>query len=344
MFTPLNLTVMTTDFCTAQCDHCLVNSSPNRKSKLKNSQIITAIDSIHALGELSVVVFAGGEPTVLGPHLLDAIAHAHDKGISTRLVTNSCWAKTPEKAKSTVLSFKEAGLDEINLSLDDFHEPYIETQNVVNAFKACKNMGFNSVSIATSTSAATKITPEVIADLVGEQLPVAHLKDELVNYNDYRGQDGTVYFISTGTLQCIGRAREKLDDCYFEYKTLDELSGGCHYFANYCALSPNNTILSCCGVEANGNDILDFGSLDKSDAEVIFEAQNGNLIGLAISKIGPANLLKIAHEIDPFCGIKEKYTSVCHACEALTTNKRIIRVLNDAKITVLNKIMSARNG
>ncbi|MFT6350441.1 MAG: MoaA/NifB/PqqE/SkfB family radical SAM enzyme [Psychromonas sp.] len=102
MFIPSNMTIMTTDFCTAKCSHCLVSSSPTRKAKLKNSQMIAAIDSIHELGGLQVVVFAGGEPTALGGHLLDAIAYANDKNIATRVVTNSSWATTPEAATDLV--------------------------------------------------------------------------------------------------------------------------------------------------------------------------------------------------------------------------------------------------
>lgn len=62
MYRPDSLTILTTDRCTAVCDHCSVMSDKIRSDRLSAEQMIDAIRETHALGGLTTVIFAGGEP------------------------------------------------------------------------------------------------------------------------------------------------------------------------------------------------------------------------------------------------------------------------------------------
>ena len=150
MFAPHTHTILTTNLCTAVCDHCSVRSDKKRRETLTAKEIIHSINEIHAFGNLKTVVFAGGEPTLLKDDLFESIAHAHCLGLNTRLVTNCSWAFNIDKAKQLLQQLKDSGLHELNLSMDKFHADFIKQQCVANAFNASIGMGFGCVIIATS--------------------------------------------------------------------------------------------------------------------------------------------------------------------------------------------------
>ena len=105
---PQQLTILTANKCTAKCGHCSMNSSPQRPEKLDFGSIRRAIDDLHAYNPLRIVIFAGGEPTLLKSHLLDAIAYCDDLGIGTRVVTNASWATTDDTAVKMIRALREA--------------------------------------------------------------------------------------------------------------------------------------------------------------------------------------------------------------------------------------------
>jgi len=133
------LSFITTDECSARCAHCLMQSGPDRPTKLSYVQIRDRIDEIALTGDYVLVVFTGGECTRLGDDLLDAIAYANVHGLITRAVTNSEWATTTEAAEKTIGDLREAGLQELSLSYDDFHRVWIPEANLLRAWEASKN-------------------------------------------------------------------------------------------------------------------------------------------------------------------------------------------------------------
>ncbi len=135
---PAEMTVLTTSKCDAKCAHCLMRSGPDRDDALRLREMVSAIKEAHEARPLRTVVFAGGEPTLLGDELLEAIAAVRRLGISTRLVTNAGWATSPDAARAVVGGLREAGLDELNFSADDFHLPFIPLPRVVAAWHAAK--------------------------------------------------------------------------------------------------------------------------------------------------------------------------------------------------------------
>jgi MoaA/NifB/PqqE/SkfB family radical SAM enzyme len=76
--------------------------------------MLAAIDDAKASG-YELVVFTGGEPTLVKNDLIDVLRHATGLGMLTRVVTNAHWAKDLERARSRVRGLVEAGLKEIIL-------------------------------------------------------------------------------------------------------------------------------------------------------------------------------------------------------------------------------------
>ena len=120
-----------------------MSCTPNNSDRLTLPQMRQFIDSFAEVCVGSgVVVFTGGECTLLGDDLLEAIAYANSLGLFTRIVTNAWWAKSERDAETFLDELKSCGLDEINISCDDFHAEYIPLENVRNLWNSAKTMGF----------------------------------------------------------------------------------------------------------------------------------------------------------------------------------------------------------
>ena len=159
------LTVLTTSRCTAACRHCNMNSGPDRSDTLSYEQIESILDQALDELDLLVVVFAGGEPLLLGAETLaKAIKLVADRGVFTRVVTNGYWATSKETAYNTLKTLKDAGLFEINISADDFHLPWISLQRLRYAYDACIDLGFVAPVIANCHGPSTWLTPKALTE------------------------------------------------------------------------------------------------------------------------------------------------------------------------------------
>ena len=326
---PYQLTIITTNQCTAKCAHCCMNSSPDRGEKLNFEQIKNTVDSLHSLNPLEVVIFTGGEPTLLGEELLEAIAYVDSLGISTRLVTNAFWAVTPGKASRMVNMLRESGLREINFSIDDYHLPYISFETVQNAWIASKNVGFQSVVIANSFGKRSLITPQYIMDRLDEKLPLRFDNDGNPLPLPNPSSDGTLYMLSNSTMQKIGRFHEELDNNDLTYPdTQDYLNLGCPWVLKTVALSPKNHLVSCCGIEAEDNKVLDFGDVSKIAASDLIRFGDNQVIINAISFFGLIYLKNFIQKRNPDILFRQKYASICEICEHILTRAECMEVLH----------------
>lgn len=260
MLTPVQLTVLTTSRCTARCGHCSVRSGPERRDRLSTEQITSVIADLHRSTPLRLIIFAGGEPTLLAEDLLDSIAFAEDLGIRTRLITNASWAGKDSQARMRLRSLREAGLRELNISADDYHLPYIPFERVKTAWNASKGLGFEAVLIANCSGTGSIVTPEFIMQSIGERLPLIFEDDGYVAPLPSPATDGTVYAISNARIQLLGRAHEEVRSSDVVYPVSDGvLEGGCPWALRSPALSPQGHLVACCGMEAEGNEVLDLG-------------------------------------------------------------------------------------
>ncbi|WP_127842369.1 radical SAM protein [Actinomyces wuliandei] len=135
------LAIATTDRCQARCAHCLMKSGPERTEELSLEEMESFISYLHEQHGLQLVVFTGGESTLLGDTLLEAIAFCSERGIGTRLVTNAIWAQDYDTARDYLVTLRECGLNELNISTDDFHLAWIPIDNVLRAWSAAKGLG-----------------------------------------------------------------------------------------------------------------------------------------------------------------------------------------------------------
>lgn len=328
--TPQSLAVITTNRCNANCDHCISSSSPERPETLTFAQIRRAIDEINEIGRLRNVTFSGGEPTLLKEELLDAIAYASDRGIMTRVVTNGKWAKTPGLAAAKIRELREAGLDELNISCDDYHLPDIPIERVKFAWGAAKGQGFQSVALANAHGPGSKITPDFLEEYLGETLSRCYADDGTRLPLPEPAEDGTIYMVSNSTLNILGRGNSFVPLEKVKRRSLDKFQGYCAIAWRDLAITPSGDIGSCCGCEIDSNPILRAGKLEGGVDQALQRADD-NIFIIAISVLGPAYLKQLVEATDPSIRFRDRYSNACEICEEVTTRPDVLNVLKELR-------------
>ena len=127
---------------------------------MTGDQLEEILDQLFASTKLAVVVFSGGESTLLGEDLNRALRKCRAHGVISRLVTNALWATSVAAALVKLRELRAAGLDELNISTDDYHLPYVSLQKVKNAYLAATQVDFQSVVICNAYGPDSWLTPE----------------------------------------------------------------------------------------------------------------------------------------------------------------------------------------
>ena len=146
---PSILAISPTHKCTAACENCCIGCNPNIKEIMDYNTMISHIDnSFAAFPKIKVVVFTGGECTLLGEDLVNVIKYVTDKYKTvTRIVTNAHWATSYETAYKRLKELKDVGLTELNFSTGDDHQKFVKVEKIITAAKAACDLGFMTVLI-----------------------------------------------------------------------------------------------------------------------------------------------------------------------------------------------------
>jgi hypothetical protein len=306
-----------------------MNSGPERKEKLTYEAIRRVIDELRRSSPLRLVIFAGGEPTLLKNDLLDAIAYCDAMGILTRVVTNVSWATTFDTARKILVSMREAGLREVNFSADDYHLPYIPFERVGHAWRASKGLGFDSVSIANCYGPLSLVTPDYIQKQLGEEIPCRWDSKGMALPMPKPAPDGTLYILSNAKVLPLGRGRQTIKvQEYFVEKNQKRLDMPCPWAIKSAALSAEGHLVACCGTEAHGNAVLDFGSTLQHDTNALVRRANDDLVVNAIAYLGPAFVMKFIKEHEPSVPFKPAYGGICEICEDVVHRQPSLDALN----------------
>lgn len=138
--------------CNIKCAHCVAaeDSPDNKKMELaKAKDIIREM----ALAGVTGISFTAGEPFIYFDDLLELVDLCREKNIYTRVVTNSFWAASPEKADQHLNLLKECGLSQLRISYSRWHQHNIPHRNVLNAARGCMKAGIDSfISFVTDFS------------------------------------------------------------------------------------------------------------------------------------------------------------------------------------------------
>lgn len=328
VFEPRTLTVLPTNTCTAACRHCSMNASPHRTDRMTYEQIEAILTQVFAELDLLVVVFSGGEATLLGEDLERAIAFCKAHGVVTRLVTNGHWATSEAVALDRLRRLRAAGLDELNISTDDYHLPFVSLQRVRTAFNAALTLDFAAVVITNCFGPESSLTPERLSrEFGGGEMKLRYDADgKTVDHDRRSGQ--TLVVLSNSNVQQLGVGVTRIADSEVEPRPdLDALAqavGGCPWAVRSAAISAKGHLVSCCGFEVEGNELLDYGDLGDRPLRELLDRADDDLITNMIATIGPPNLRRLLEQLAPdeVDFSRPTYRSYCEVCHDLIHIKK----------------------
>jgi hypothetical protein len=296
--------------------------------RLEQDELIAYIDEAYALGTIGQVIFTGGEPTLLGDALLNALAHASSLGLLTRVVTNGWWGVSPDRAVAYVRSLQAAGLTEINISVDDLHQQWIPAERVRHAYRGCLIQGLNCL-IAHKQLRAASVTKDYLEKL---------LEVELIDFEqgrDYSADEGLRLF-SSGTVVPVGRQpAQPIHEDDFRYGSFDE---NCPSILQDIVLDPYHDLLACCGIVTKGLPELTLGSLKQRRMLDILAEANNDVVLNWLALEGPAAIAEFVNGRDPAVHFAARYVNRCHLCNALFTRGDVRRVLHQHIHEVVDRV------
>lgn len=350
---PNTTTILTTNKCTAACRHCATNSGPNRKDMLTWDKMEPILRQLFAETKLSVLVFSGGESTLLGEDLLKALRLCKEHRIITRLVTNAFWATSEKAAEAKLKELRSAGLDELNISTDDYHLPYVSLQKIRYAFDAARKLDFMSVALCNAYGPESWLTPERINREFGNGEEMKHRYDANGKAMVHERKQGeTLVLLSNGLSMKLGRGNQGLEESEVVPTPLSQLYdfadgiGGCPWALRSSAISSKGHYVACCGFEAEDNPILDYGDLAKQPLSELLDRADNDLITNMISIYGPVTLMKILKDIAPkeVSFPRPSYRGYCEVCEDLVGIKQNREALYKYQGMFVDSILAVRDG
>ena len=139
--------------CNIKCTHCVAAGEIAGNTKMDLAEAKEIIRDM-ALAGITGISFTAGEPFIYFDDLLELVSLCRQKNIYTRVVTNSSWAVSPEKAKQLLGMLKQSGLCQLRLSYSRWHQHHVPRQNVLHAALGCLEAGIDYfISFVTDFSA-----------------------------------------------------------------------------------------------------------------------------------------------------------------------------------------------
>jgi len=277
--TPFRVGILLTHRCSAECRHCFFESSPHRTEVMPRQTARRVINEAMSLGA-KWVSFSGGEPFLEHDSLRELISLSSENGLNTEVVSNGFWGETIEKAQGALKPLIEAGLDVLNLSVDDFHCEYVPFESLRNAYWAAVDLGVKIV-LMVSTGKDSGITWESLPELLGDDRVQVAGKSRILDPH-------AVLFETQFTP--IGRGAG------LNYDPVQFTEIGCNDVLRDIGVAPNGDVMPCCGPLGTRNVL---GNINEDG------------LGLILYRAGREPRYKRIREGFKVDG---RYSSKCHAC------------------------------
>ncbi len=286
------LVLETTHFCNAKCDHCYTSCGPEVSKRRLDVETLRRVISEAAQmpNLLRRCHVGGGEATIYWNEMLAVLDHAKNEGFLNSIVTNGWWAKNKIIAERKVVQLREAGVSNIELSVDAMHQEYISTESIDNLIQAAEEAQVK-VTLRVCTTESRR------ADVV--------LKDIRTNVR-------AGLTIATSRVTAVGRAKDAIptSDLFLE----DGVPPGtCNSVLNL-TITPNGDVFPCCaGSEVCSS--LKLGNInEKSLGEIGGQSLRGNSFVRTLVHAGPAYFAALLNEAGVTKWMKPRYGNICQLC------------------------------
>ena len=228
MFSFNALVLIPSDHCNITCRHCAPACGPAPKRAWNVELIRRCLNEAANLPNVGKRVhFAGGEPFLYYPQMLELVRHARSLGFDISIVTNGFWGKNEARATMMVGELVDAGLTRVELSTDVFHQEHIPVPTIRRSIQVLK-------------SASVKIILRVITSR-------KHTVEETLRQLTVEDLDGLE--IAGSPVVPVGRAKEAVPEDEV-YLTPYGTHGTCHNMLNL-TVRPDWNVAPCCAGSEN---------------------------------------------------------------------------------------------
>ncbi|MEA2664709.1 MAG: hypothetical protein QOI11_1653 [Candidatus Eremiobacteraeota bacterium] len=293
---PRFLSLITTRRCTAACDNCCFGCSPKAAKAIPVPRMHGLIDEAAAIPSMEMVAFTGGECFLLGKELDALVARAARLALRTRVVTNGYWAVTPLAAQRRLANLRAVGLCEIHLSTGMFHERFVPVARVLHAARAAAEAGL-AVSVSVEECAGSTFDGSAVdAEL-----------DDLM-------RSGRVQILRQPWIaNAEGRSDTRLAHDPASSRFLSENRGGCSTILDVLSVTPDQTLIACCGFTMEAIPDLHLGSVAERRLDEVLAAAPTDLMKYWLHVEGPEAILAFVQRFEPGYRLLES-PAICQTC------------------------------
>jgi len=312
-----SLAFSVTDRCNITCDFCAPGCGPHVHGNLSAATMIMVFGSLQRVAPIPLVVFTGGEPTLFLREVLATLQHIlENSDTHSRIVTNASWATSLTAARGILRSLKEAGLGELNYSVDDFHQAYVPLTHIGYAVEAALEFEI-PVLLAHKSYPGSRSSRATYEALLRREIP--KLEDLLPE--EYGKHPLT---ISSGNTLPIGRGAEKVNPLGWvpPEVTEDRWRGPCNEVLKEIVIAPEGRLSPCCGLVDRSIPYFYAGSVLEQDLLELLEIANKSVLYNWLALGGPSSIMDYIISQDPSIPFLGKYVQNCQICNEIFTDAR----------------------
>jgi len=293
---PHTLSLITTHQCTAACDHCCFHCTPKITKAIPYPRLCSLIDEAASIKSMRVVVFTGGECFLLGKKLDSLIQRATSHGLVTRCVTNGYWASSIGPAIDRVSKLKRAGLKEINFSTGTFHARFVPVGRIVNGARA-------SVEAGLITLVNIEICDQSDFDM-----------DSFLTHPDIKDIITSGGLVVQRNVWMENQGETPLTHQPEQLRFRQERRMGCSTVLDVLAVTPDQSLVACCGLHLEKIPELHLGSVAEQNISDLVKRTPDDFLKIWIHVEGPERILEFVKEHSPDYCLPINSEHPCQTC------------------------------
>lgn len=309
---PETITILPTYRCNAACEQCCFESNPDVEGRLSREELFGIIEAAkNDFASLRMVVFSGGECTLLKDDLYDAIGLATSLGLQTRIVTNAGWAKTARTAAHIADKLAGAGLKELNISTGLDHQKWVPLQSVIQAAQAGLARGI------TTLITIEKDSPDsgCLAAASSSDAVIAMLKDHPSNF----------YLLSNAWMPFNDRWTDR-----GKQDAGPQANKGCEQLFHNLVFTPYKEISACCGLTFEYIPELKIGRIGEGKGLAsIYEEGLNDFLKIWVHVDGPRKIVKTLMGDGAESETVDEHVHICQSCVYMYQTPAIREAVRD---------------
>lgn len=286
--------------CNIRCSHCCQD---HLNVDLSRTHCEELIDGFAARKLIDRVGFTGGEVFLRYDDLSLLIRRCGQLGLSSTIITNAQWARSPEVTYAKLAPLIANGLALVAVSYDAYHASFVSVGQIVTALQTAAHLGAECMLFATSGSKDTaRHTTEFISAITAQC-------DVPVKYQ---------------TLTPIGHGKDIAPSS--DYYALDKLSLTCptHLVCNVWA---DGRVLPCC--MAGTHEKLSVGRYPQQSVDTIIKRLENWTLLKTLRSSGLIGALHALPEDLQKRFVTRRFVSPCHLCHSLLSDEEVAQRLLD---------------